>query len=114
MDAHVCLACRQRGRRIADPRDAGRKTHLLIDIIAMAICSVIGNCDDWPGITLIARGRESWFKRFLKRPVPRPAGTFPAGLKECDTDWRVCQAPLPAVRFAHSPGGWWVRPRPPT
>lgn len=53
-------------RTLLDPRVVGRTRHLLVDIIVMAICGVIGNCDDWPDIALFARQRQSWFKRFLK------------------------------------------------
>lgn len=53
-------------RPLPDPRVVGRTRYLLIDIIVMAICGVIGNCDDWPDIALFARQRERWFRRFLK------------------------------------------------
>ena len=61
-------------RHVPDPRVVGRTRHLLIDILVMAVCGVIGNCDDWPDIALFAQQRESWFKRFLKLPggVPSP------------------------------------------
>ena len=35
----------------------------------MAICGVIGNCDDWPDIALFAQKREGWFQRFLNCPA---------------------------------------------
>jgi predicted transposase YbfD/YdcC len=46
---------------------------LLIDLLVMAICAVIGNCDDWPDIALFARQRESWFRRFLRLPGGVPS-----------------------------------------
>jgi len=60
-------------RLLPDPRIAGRTRHLLVDIIVMAICGVIGNCDDWADIALFARTREAWFRRFLKLPNGVPA-----------------------------------------
>jgi predicted transposase YbfD/YdcC len=60
-------------RGLKDPRVVGRSDHLLIDIIVMAICGVIGNCDDWPDIELFAKNRASWFKRFLRLPGGIPS-----------------------------------------
>jgi len=60
-------------RRLKDPRIVGRTQHLLVDIIVMAICAVIANCDDWPDIALFAQKREAWFRRFLRLPHGVPA-----------------------------------------
>src|ERR1700734_4056828 len=60
-------------RSLQDPRVVGRSRHLLVDIIVLAICGVIGNCDDWPDIALFAQKREAWFKRFLKLPHGVPS-----------------------------------------
>jgi predicted transposase YbfD/YdcC len=60
-------------RSLKDPRVVGRSRHLLIDIVIMAICAVIGNCDDWPDIAQFAQQREKWFRRFLKLPEGVPA-----------------------------------------
>jgi predicted transposase YbfD/YdcC len=60
-------------RGLPDPRVVGRTRHVLFDVIVMAICAVIGNCDDWPDIALFAQKREAWFRRFLKLPHGVPA-----------------------------------------
>lgn len=60
-------------RRLDDPRVVGRSRHLLVDIVVMAICGVIANCNHWPDIELFAKERQSWFKRFLKLPGGIPA-----------------------------------------
>lgn len=60
-------------RTLQDPRVVGRTRHLLVDIVVMAICAVIGNCDDWPDIALFAQKRLAWFQRFLKLPGGVPS-----------------------------------------
>ncbi len=66
-------ALRKHFRCLKDPRVVGRSRHPLFDIIALAICGVIANCDDWPDIALFARKREAWFRRFLKLPHGVPS-----------------------------------------
>jgi hypothetical protein len=53
-------------RRLPEPRVAGRSRHLLVDIVVIAICAVIADCDDWSDIAQFGRKREAWFRRFLK------------------------------------------------
>jgi predicted transposase YbfD/YdcC len=60
-------------RRLKDPRVVRRSHHLLVDIIVLAICGVIADCDDWREIALFARQRLAWFKRFLKLPYGVPS-----------------------------------------
>ena len=60
-------------RRLPDPRVVGRTRHLLLDIVVMAICAVIADCDDWLEIAQCARKREPWFRRFLRLPGGVPA-----------------------------------------
>lgn len=50
-------------RRLKDPRVVKRSRHLLVDMIVLAICGVIANCDDWSDIVLFAKERLNWFKR---------------------------------------------------
>jgi putative transposase len=44
-------------RRLKDPRVVGRSRHLLVDLVVLAICGVIADCDDWPEIVLFAQKR---------------------------------------------------------
>jgi len=71
---------RKHFRTLKDPRVVGRTKHRLIDLVVLAICGVIANCDDWPDIALFAQKRESWFKRFL---------ALPGGIPSHDTFERV-------------------------
>ena len=87
---------RKHFRPLKDPRVVGRTRHRLIDIIVLAVCGVIANCDDWPDIALFAQKREAWFRRFLALPGGVPAhDTFerlfaaldPRALERCCVAW---------------------------
>ncbi len=60
-------------RWLPEPRVAGRSRHLLIDIVVIAICGVIADCDDWSDIAQFGQQREAWFRRFLKLPHGIPS-----------------------------------------
>jgi predicted transposase YbfD/YdcC len=64
---------RKHFRSLEDPRIVGRTRHVLFDIIVLALCGVLGHCDDWPDIVLFAQKREAWFGRFVKLPHGVPA-----------------------------------------
>jgi predicted transposase YbfD/YdcC len=87
---------RKHFRSLNDPRVVGRTRHRLSDIIVLAICGVIANCDDWPDIALFAQKREDWFRRFLdlKNGVPAHdtfervfAALDPRALERCCLGW---------------------------
>lgn len=83
-------------RTLPDPRVVGRTRHRLIDIVVLAICAVIGNCDDWPDIAQFAQKRQAWFQRFLKLPGGVPchdtfervfAALDPRAFERCCLAW---------------------------
>jgi predicted transposase YbfD/YdcC len=73
---------------LKDPRVRKRTEHRLIDIIAIALCGVIANCDGWADIVDFANNRMAWFKRFLQ---------LPNGIPSHDTFERVFAKMDPAV-----------------
>lgn len=58
---------------IPDPRLDRRRKHNLIDIIVLAICGVICDCDGWGEIEEFSKARLTWFKRFLELPNGIPS-----------------------------------------
>jgi predicted transposase YbfD/YdcC len=93
-------------RRLIDPRVSGRTKHRLIDLLVMALCGIIANCDDWPDIALFAQQRESWFRRFLGLPGGIPShDTFervfaalnPRALEACCLAWLRAVAGLAGI-----------------
>src|SRR5262249_23767383 len=60
-------------RKVMDPRVKGRTDHLLVDILVLAICRVIANCNSWGDIVLFAQKRATWFRRFLQLPHGIPS-----------------------------------------
>lgn len=93
-------------RRLRDPRVVGRTKHRLIDLLVMALCGVIANCDDWGDIAQYASQREGWFRRFLQLPDGIPvhdtfervfAALDPRALEACCLTWLRAVAGLAGV-----------------
>ncbi len=53
---------------LKDPRVEGKNSHLLIDIIVMAICGVISGASGWEQIEIFAKSKHKWFGTFLDLP----------------------------------------------
>ena len=82
--------------RLKDPRVRNRTKHRLIDIMAIALCGVIANCDTWAEIVDFGKTHAEWLKRFLKLPDGIPSqDTFervfakinPAAFSSCCVSW---------------------------
>ncbi len=90
------LAIAKHFHSLPDPRVAGRRKHLLTDIVVITICGVIGGCNDWQQIVTFARARQDWLKRYLRLPNGVPShDTFervfdrldPAAFQACFREW---------------------------
>ncbi len=96
--------------KLKDPRRNHRKRHLLIDIVAIAICGVICGCNDWQQIAVFGRERREWLKRFLRLPNGIPShDTFervfdrlhPQAFQSCFRNWvAAISAALPIPHIA--------------
>jgi predicted transposase YbfD/YdcC len=81
---------------LPDPRVERRKRHDLLDIIVIAICTVICGGDSWVSMELFGKAKEKWFKAFLELPNGIPShDTFrrvfmllnPEKFAECFLSW---------------------------
>ncbi len=76
------LCIKSHFRKLRDPRRRHCQEHRFLDVIAIAICAVIGNANSWKGIALWGRTHHVWLKRFL---------ALPNGIPSHDTFERVFQ-----------------------
>lgn len=83
-------------RGVTDYRENHNKKHLLVDIIAIAICCTICGADGFVEIKTIADGKREWFQSFLELPHGIPShDTFnrvfarinPQELQQCFRSW---------------------------
>jgi len=65
---------------IPDYRENHNKQHILVEIIAMAVCCTICGANAFTEIAVIANAKKEWFQSFL---------TLPAGIPSHDTFNRV-------------------------
>lgn len=54
--------------KMEDFRVDRNKRHLLLDILAVALCATLCGADDWVEIAQFGRAKEAWFRRFLELP----------------------------------------------
>lgn len=81
---------------LEDPRVERSKEHLLIDIVAIAICAVICGADTWVDIESYGNEKQDWLSGFLALPNGIPShDTFarvfarlkPEQMQQCFLSW---------------------------
>lgn len=81
---------------LTDPRIERTKEHLLIDIVAIAILSVISGAEGWVGMETYGQAKFGWLKSFLELPNGIPShDTFsrvfariePQQFQDCFLSW---------------------------
>jgi predicted transposase YbfD/YdcC len=81
---------------VDDPRIERNKKHLLLDIIAIAICAVVSGADDWVAVAEFGQNKIDWLRQFLALPHGIPShDTFgkvfaricPNQFSQCFLDW---------------------------
>ena len=58
---------------LSDPRHTRNRKHLLGDIIVIAVCGILCNCDGPTAIHRWAVNRADWLREILALPNPSPA-----------------------------------------
>ena len=79
---------------VPDPRMARTQRHELLDILAIALCAVIGGADHWTEVVEFGESKLAWFARFLKLPNGIAShDTFARVFRLLDTDAleKACQ-----------------------
>ena len=81
---------------LKDPRVERTKKHLLLDIIALALCGVIAGAQSWEEIEDFGYAHQNWFFSFLKLPNGIPShdtisrvfsALEPKIIQECSISW---------------------------
>jgi predicted transposase YbfD/YdcC len=108
MAGRTAVSIQRHFTKLQDPRMRRRRRHELLDIIVMAICAVIADCDNWQDIGVFVSKRQDWFQRFLTLPNGVPShDTFarvfgrldPAAFGACFQSW--VRAVSTALGVAH-------------
>src|SRR3954470_14119059 len=81
---------------LADPRHTRNRKHLLIDIVALAVCGLVCGCDGPTAIHRWATNRRDWLTGFLALPNGIPSrdcirrlliALQPEAFQRCFRDW---------------------------
>jgi len=58
---------------LEDPRMDRTKLHWLLEIMALAVCAVIGGADTWVDVEDFGNAKLKWFRKFLELPNGIPS-----------------------------------------
>lgn len=58
---------------VDDPRVAGKREHLLMDIFVIAICAVVCGANDWVAVATFGKAKERWLRTRLALPHGIPS-----------------------------------------
>jgi len=58
---------------LVDERNNQGKRHLLLDVITIAICTIIAGGEGWTDMELFGQTKEAWFRSFLSLPHGIPS-----------------------------------------
>ncbi len=81
---------------LSDPRHTRNRKHLLVDIIALAVCAILCGCDGPTAIHRWAVERHDWLAQLLRLPNGIPSrdcirrlliALQPAAFQRCFQDW---------------------------
>ena len=71
---------------LPDPRMDRTKRHLLIDMVAIALCAAICGAEGWADVERFGRKKKEWFAKFLELPNGIPShDTFGRVFSRLDT-----------------------------
>lgn len=70
---HPCATLLDHFASVEDPRIERTKEHLLINLIAIAICAVICGADSWVEVENYGNAKLEWLKQFLSLPNGIPS-----------------------------------------
>lgn len=92
MEKAVTASIEKHFGSITDPRIERTKLHKLIDILVIAICGAICNCDSWEDIEEFGSAKQEWFETFLELPNGIPShDTFNRVFARLDgLEFRTC------------------------
>ena len=71
---------------LEDPRTGNAKRHLLLEILLIALCTLLSGGETCADMALFGRAKQGFLGRFLRleRPIsPRPASSFSTARSRC-------------------------------
>jgi len=86
------VAILTRFEKLTDPRVERTKRHVLLDMVAMALCAAICGANSWVDVEKFGVAKREWFTRFLELPNGIPShDTFGRVFARLDTqEFLIC------------------------